>query len=130
LKQFLKFAFVGSIGFLVDALLLLIFVYKLNIDISISRIFSFFFAVLITWFLNRKFTFSQDSKFKKRKEYIYYFSIQSTGALLNYIIFIVLVYSSKIFEDYLILALALASIIVMFFNFFMVKRIYFEFKNY
>jgi putative flippase GtrA len=122
LKQFFKFGFVGGIGFLVDALLLLIFVYKLNIDISISRIFSFFFAVLITWFLNRKFTFSQDSKFKKRKEYIYYVSIQSIGALLNYIIFIVLVYSSKIFEDYLILALALASIIVMFFNFFMVKK--------
>jgi putative flippase GtrA len=122
LKQFIKFAFVGGVGFLVDALLLLIFVHKLNIDISISRIFSFLFAVLITWLLNRRFTFLQDSKFKKRKEYIYYISIQSIGALLNYMIFITLVYSYKIFEEYLILPLALASIIVMFFNFFLIKN--------
>lgn len=122
MKEFLKFGFVGGVGFFVDALLLLILVHKLNIDISISRIFSFLFAVLITWLLNRRFTFSQDSRFKKRKEYIYYVSIQSIGALLNYIIFITLVYSYKIFEEYLILALALASIIVMFFNFFMIKK--------
>lgn len=122
MKQFIKFGFVGGIGFLVDALILLILVHKLNMDINISRVFSFLFAVLVTWLLNRKFTFSLNSKYKKRKEYIYYMSIQTIGALLNYTIFISLVYSYKVFQEYLILPLAIASIIVMFFNFFMIRN--------
>lgn len=122
MKQFIKFGFVGGIGFLVDALILLILVHKLNMDINISRVFSFLFAVLVTWLLNRKITFSLNSKYRKRKEYIYYMSIQTIGALLNYTIFISLVYSYKVFQEYLILPLAIASIIVMFFNFFMIRN--------
>ena len=122
MKQFIKFGFIGGIGFIVDASILLILVHKLNMDINISRVFSFLFAVLVTWLLNRKFTFSLNSKFKKTKEYIYYVSIQTLGALFNYTIFISLVYSYKLFEQYLILPLAIASIIVMFFNFFMIKK--------
>ncbi|MFA9372519.1 MAG: GtrA family protein [Poseidonibacter sp.] len=122
MKQFIKFGFIGGIGFLVDASILLFLVHKLNMDINISRVFSFLFAVLVTWLLNRKFTFSLNSKYKKRKEYIYYMSIQTIGALLNYTIFISLVYSYKVFQEYLILPLAIASIIVMFFNFFMIRN--------
>jgi len=122
LKKFFKFAIIGTIGFVVDATILLIFVNILNIEIYISRIISFCFAVLITWLLNRKFTFDLSSiNIKKSKEYIYYFIIQFIGVLINYTIFIILINQYLILKQNLIIPLAIASIIAMFFNFYMLK---------
>lgn len=112
---------VGSIGFVVDASILLLLVYIYDFNILFSRVIAFFIAVLITWIINRNFTFSNNSSYKKGKEYIYYLIIQGMGALLNLLIFMLLIYSFKIFEENLILPLAIASIIVMFFNFFVIK---------
>lgn len=122
MKKFFKFAIIGTIGFVVDATILLIFVNILNIEIYISRIISFCFAVLITWLLNRKFTFDLSSiNIKKSKEYIYYFIIQFIGVLINYTIFIILINQYLILKQNLIIPLAIASIIAMFFNFYMLK---------
>ena len=122
MKKFFKFAIIGTIGFVVDATILLIFVNILNIEIYISRIASFCCAVLITWLLNRKFTFDLSSiNMKKSKEYIYYFIIQFIGVLINYTIFIILINQYLILKQNLIIPLAIASIIAMFFNFYMLK---------
>lgn len=121
MKQFLNFAIVGTIGFCVDATVLLIFVNILFFEIYIARIISFIIAVFVTWILNRVFTFGK-SKYSKKREYSYYFIVQSIGAILNYIIFIALVKSVEFFEEYLIVPLGIASIIAMFFNFVVMKK--------
>lgn len=113
---------IGSVGFMVDASILLLLVNKLSFEISYSRFFSFLTAVFITWLLNRKFTFKKGLSSNKKKEYLSYLIIQVIGALLNYIIFINLVYFYEFFEEHLILPLAIASLFGMFFNFFMIRK--------
>lgn len=122
MKQIIKFTIVGTIGFGVDALVLLLFVEKFLFSIEISRVFSFLFAVFITWLINRSYTFTKSKKYSKKKEYFYYLLIQSLGACINYIVFIFLVKSNIFFEKNLVFALAIASLLAMFFNFFLLKR--------
>ncbi|WP_072679786.1 GtrA family protein [Arcobacter sp. LA11] len=122
MKQFIKFGVVGTIGFIVDATILVYLINSLSFEIPFARIISFIIAVFVTWTLNRNFTFTKNRNFEKRKEYIYYLSIQTIGALLNYIIFILLVYFDEFFKNNIIISLAIASVLAMFFNFFMIKR--------
>ena len=91
-------------------------------SIELSRAISFLIAVFTTWILNRTFTFTNSNLFSKKKEYFRYLIIQTVGALLNYFIFINLVYYFAIFESYLILPLSIASIFAMFFNYFFIKK--------
>ena len=122
MNKFLKFALVGSIGFIVDAIILLVLVHIFDQTIIFSRIIAFFLAVFVTWIINRNFTFLRNTSYKKGKEYIYYLTIQTIGAILNLIIFIVLIDFVELFKNYLILPLGIASILVMFFNYFMIKN--------
>lgn len=122
MKQVLSFGIVGTIGFIVDASFLLLFVEFFLFDIYLARFLSFLCAVFVTWVLNRNLTFKQSKEFSKRKEYLFYLAIQSFGAILNYIIFIFLVKNFEFFESYLIIPLAIASLVAMFLNFFMLKR--------
>ncbi len=122
MKQLIRFGIVGTIGFIVDASILLFFVHTIGYPIALSRILSFSSAVFVTWIINRNFTFSKNSNLNKKKEYIFYLIIQTIGALINYVIFIILVYKFEFMEDYLILPLGFAAIIAMFFNFLMMKK--------
>ncbi|WP_421715892.1 GtrA family protein [Arcobacter arenosus] len=126
MKQIIRFGTIGTIGFCVDASVLVIGVNLFLFSIESSRLISFLCAVFVTWLLNRTFTFSRNQSFSKRKEYILYLIIQSIGAFLNYGIFILLIYMNEFFEYYLIVTLAISSIIVMFFNYFASKKIVFK----
>ena len=88
MKQFIFFGIVGTIGFIVDASVLLYLVHIENFSIIFARTLSFIVAVFITWILNRYFTFSNKTKENsKSKEYIKYLSIQTIGAGLNFFIY-------------------------------------------
>lgn len=126
MKKFFYFGIVGTVGFIVDTLILLYLVYILQLPVYFSRFISFIIAVFITWLLNRNLTFKNaDKKHKKSKEFFYYFATQSTGALINFIIFFTLVYTTTYFYNNLIFSMAIASIVALFFNFYVIKnRIY------
>lgn len=123
MKQLITFGIVGSIGFIVDALVLLFLVHVEHWDIVYARINSFLIAVFITWILNRYFTFSTKTvQINKPKEYLYYLTIQSIGAGINFGIFMLLINFFSFLKSWLIIPLAIGSIVAMFFNFFMIKR--------
>lgn len=126
MKKFFYFGIVGTVGFIVDTLILLYLVYILQLPVYFSRFISFIIAVFITWLLNRNLTFKNaDKKHKKSKEFFYYLATQSTGALINFIIFFTLVYTTTYFYNNLIFSMAIASIVALFFNFYVIKnRIY------
>lgn len=126
MKKFFYFGIVGTVGFIVDTLILLFLVYILQLPIYFARFISFIIAVFITWLLNRNLTFKNvNKKHKKSKEFFYYLATQSTGALINFIIFFVLVYLTTYFHNNLIFSMAIASIVALFFNFYVIKnRIY------
>ena len=122
MKQFLKFGIVGGIGFIVDFSILWLLARYYLVDIYLARIISFCIAVFTTWLLNRNLTFVVSNTLTKQKEYSYYFIIQTIGAILNYTIFILLIQNISICKEFLILPLAIASVIVMFFNFLALKK--------
>lgn len=122
MKQFFSFGIIGTIGFIVDAIILLLMVNLFFFSVSFSRFLSFLCAVFVTWILNRSFTFNKKNKNSLKKEYGYYLFIQTLGAIVNYGIFISLVKNFEFFENYLIIPLAIASLTAMFFNFFMIKK--------
>lgn len=123
MKQFIFFGIVGTIGFIVDASVLLYLVHIENFSIIFARTLSFIVAVFTTWILNRYFTFSKsEKKDTKSKEYIKYLSIQTAGAGINFLVFFGLIYIFEALKDILIIPLAIASIAAMFFNFFFIKN--------
>ena len=69
LGQFITFCIVGGIGFLVDAGILGLLVHGFGADPLLSRLLSFPCAMTVTWYLNRRVTFSHavsDEPFKNR----------------------------------------------------------------
>ena len=59
--QFIIFALNGAVGLIID--LLVLFCTSIYLNLYISRIISFFSAVVVTWILNRNLTFKQESHF-------------------------------------------------------------------
>jgi len=57
LTRFLRFALVGTIGFVVDASVLRLVVAIFAINLYAGRLVSFLAAATVTWLLNRTFTF-------------------------------------------------------------------------
>ncbi len=87
---FFRFAIVGIAGFIVDALILTALVRLGNWIPWLARLPSFAAAVLVTWVMNRSFTFGARTVRPRttRVDALGYFAIQSIGALINLTLFV------------------------------------------
>lgn len=85
--ELLRFLAVGSVGFVVEAVLLTILTAYANWSPWQARIPSFLSAVLITWALNRRHTFAQRGLERRTIEAFFYTAIQGGGALINLAVF-------------------------------------------
>jgi putative flippase GtrA len=85
LRKFSRFIVIGGLGFVVDAGLLMLFL-GLGGDPFISRIASILLAMLVTWRLNRAFTFGA-SDGSQLSEAGRYFSVAASVAVMNYAIY-------------------------------------------
>ena len=126
IKQFVSFGFIGTIGFLVDATVLIICNSVFELNLLVSRLISFGIAVTATWYLNRVFTFKEQRRPNLAKEWSQYVMFNGIGALANLAIFMWLVLNYQYFADNPILPLAIASVIAMFINFLASKFIVFN----
>lgn len=120
-RQVLSFGIIGSIGFIIDGGLLLLYHEFFGLSLLTSRIFSFSIAICATWYLNRKLTFSHHGSRSVVHEGIYYAVFNSIGAILNFAIFMWLIYQYNYFSNEPIIPLAISSGIAMVFNFIMSK---------
>lgn len=114
------FGMVGAVGFVVDAFLLTVMTAKLGMDIFSSRTVSFVCATLVTWLLNRRFTFSPKASRKsqaRKKEYFLYLTIQVVGAALNFVVFLALIEWRPMLRQMLLIPLAGGAVLAMVFNF-------------
>jgi putative flippase GtrA len=81
------FALVGTIGFLIEAVVLTSLVQFAVWPVWKARGVSFSAAVLITWMLNRRFTFAGRARSNRSAEALVYTVIQVCGAVINLGIF-------------------------------------------
>ena len=122
--EFIKFGIVGTTALIFESSLILIF-FKVGLDPKYSRIITIPLAILLTWYLNRTFTFKNKNK-QKIKQYGKYFMVIMFGISINYSVYI---YFLELFQTVrygFILALCLGSISSMFFNFAFSKFIIFK----
>jgi len=121
---FFRFLVVGTIGFMVDGGLLQAAIHFFHLSPLWARAPSFSVAVLVTWYLNRNFTFRTPEK-KFSESFPAYLASNALGLSLNFSI-----YSLCVLWNLLPLpALAIASVAALFFNFAMARFVVFGKKK-
>jgi len=84
--QALRYLIVGGIGFIVDAGILWGLVQG-GMNAWMARLLSFAVAVLVTWWLNRVWTFAQSRSQTMGRQVSAYFLVQICGALTNFAVY-------------------------------------------
>lgn len=126
--KILFFSIVGTVGFAIDAFLLTVLIVKLGLDILPARAISFSCATLITWLLNRTFTFPHQASHEPqtcKKEYFLYLAVQMAGAALNFVVFLALIEWNPMLRQMPVIPLAGGAVVALVFNFAMSRKFVF-----
>jgi len=83
----LKFAFVGSVGFIIDTCLFAVLFKWLSLDLMLSRSIAFLFTATITWLGNRWLTFSQSKQTNMFAQWQKFMITACVGAIPNFAVF-------------------------------------------
>lgn len=125
IRQITLFGLAGTIGFLVDVFLL--YLSRDYLGLYFSRVFSFSFSAIVTWVINRTFTFvGIRSTLLLHKEFISYFLLMLIGGLVNYLVYVVCIFFSVTVHEFPFIAVALGCIAGMSINFFTSKYLIFK----
>ncbi|MEM5501960.1 GtrA family protein [Ahrensia kielensis] len=120
------FAVAGGSGFVIDIGVLFLLLHLTPLGPIIARIVSILCAMISNFFINRTFTFGQSER-SLREEFIRYASVGAIGALLNYLIYVALLFLIPGFSPFL--ATFIGVIIVAIFSYFGYSRFVFNRKN-
>jgi putative flippase GtrA len=128
-KEFLGFCVVGFLGFFFDYGFFKLFFKLFKNNIYFVKVISTFFAITLTFFLNKFFTFKTylgQLKYKRNKEYIIYFLIQSIGGIINIFSFSLLIFIYPELRNAPFLPIALSAFFVAFLNFIILKLLVYK----
>ncbi len=114
--RFFRFLVVGTIGFSVDAILLLA-LDALGGGPYFSRAVSFPTAMLVTWLLNRSWTFSGHQSDDRTKELARYVTVNCLAAVANIGAYTIAIETVPLLRNYLIIPLGLGAIAGLFVNY-------------
>lgn len=114
-SQFLSFAAVGAIGFLVDVGVLYLSL-AAGLGLYLARAISFLSAATFTWFCNRLFTFPRQAS-KVGREWARFIVANALGGAVNYGLYAVLVAHGGAFASHPVLAVACGALAGLAFNF-------------
>jgi putative flippase GtrA len=122
-KKLFWFGVAGGTGFLVDAGLLTLLLQATTLGPLAARAIAISVAMLVTWLLNRTFTFGY-SRHSLAIEAFRYGSVCLTSALVNYALYAALLITIPVLRP--LAALVLASAAAMAFSFFGYSRLVFR----
>ena len=124
--QFIKFGFVGVIGFVVDTAFLYIGINGLGLGRVAAAFFSFPFAVTVTWIGNRLFTFREVEHEPMAKQWAKFAIVCAVGIVFNRGTYTLCVSTIPLVYDYPVIGLLAGTGVAMFFNFFASKHLVFR----
>lgn len=125
MRDFIIFGLIGIIGFFVDVAVL----YSLVCVIGLfyGRVISFFSAVLVTWILNRRWTFRhRSSGLESSHEFVVYFVLMVFGGAANYTAYAWLVISYQFAQQHPVVGVAVGSLSGMIINLISTRFILFK----
>jgi len=114
---FPAFVVVGGVGFVVDATVLAVLVHGYGWGDYTARVVSFAVAVSVTWYLNRRYAFTAGRTTNRRSEYTRYLTVQGIGMAINFLVYSLCIASSDLMDRWPVLALAVGSVVALFFNY-------------
>jgi putative flippase GtrA len=120
--QFFKFGIVGAVGFAVDAAMLQFGIYLLGLGRVAAGLFSFPFAVTVTWIGNRVFAFKDAAPMPVAQQLAKFVFVCAIGLGFNRGTYSLLVSTIPLVYDHPTLGLLAGTGAGMFFNFFAAKR--------
>jgi putative flippase GtrA len=109
----LRFGVVGCIGFVVDYTVLQLLVTAVGMDAKLAQIPAFGVAVLVTWMLNRVWTFNAAGRDSKVRQAALYIGVQCVGAGTNYVVFTGLLLIAPDLKAWLVIPLGIGAIVAM-----------------
>jgi putative flippase GtrA len=115
--QFLSFAAVGVVGFIVDTGVLYTAKDDLGLGLYAGRLLSFLVAATTTWLLNRVFTFGNPPVKSLWREWLHFLSVNSIGGLVNYGVYSALVATSARVGEHPVLGVAAGALSGLAFNY-------------
>jgi len=124
--QFLKFGIVGVIGFIVDWIFLHVGIDALGLSRVAAGLFSFPFAVTVTWIGNRLFTFRHAKREPMARQWAKFATVCAVGIVFNRGTYSLLVSTIPLVYTYPVLGLLAGTAAGMFFNFFASRRVVFR----
>ena len=116
-RQFLCFAGVGTIGFLVDAGVLYLVLSTTGLGFYFGRLISYLAAATVTWALNRRYTFQDSAPRGKARQWARFLAVNAGGGLANYAIYSLLVFQFAFFREWPVLAVGAGSLTGLAINF-------------
>ena len=116
-KQFLTFATIGVIGFVVDSAALLLGMKLFGLGLYLGRVFSFFVAATSTWAFNRHFTFAPDDSRPPIVQWLRFLGANAIGGAVNYAVYAGLVTFDPFVAAWPVLGVGAGSIAGLTFNF-------------
>lgn len=127
MKQLAMFAVAGSIGYLVDVVVLLL----LNpvVGPHSGRLFSFAAAVVTTWLINRHYTFSGSRDGSLFREFSRYLTSCLGGGAVNLLSYSALVHLLDLTPFWLPVAVAFGSLSGMIVNFLLAKHFVYSYTK-
>lgn len=114
--EFRRFLVVGTVGFAIDGGLVWLLVSG-AMNPFITRCFSFPSAVIVTWWLNRVWTFPSSPGAARRGQITAYFAVQLMGATANLAAYALLLLLIETTALNALIAFAVGSIVGLFVNY-------------
>ena len=123
MKQLLAYSVVGACGFLVEAAVIAALQYGYGWSALPCRAVSFPAAVMVTWWLNHRYTFGSRGGWE---ELLRYFGTQGVGLASNLIAYTALIWAVPLLNRHGLIPLAVGSALGLCVNFILAKRIVFS----
>lgn len=119
--QFSAFAVVGVVGFIVDATVFQL-LFSAGGGYVLTRLAATSVAVIVTWYLNRRFVFQTHKATDRGVEFAKYLTVQSTGIVINLSVYALMLAFFPALRPVPIIAVAAGASVALIFNFLGARR--------